>query len=218
MSGIILVGMAIVLLFGLIAAEKSGVPGRILLFKTPLSFLFIIAWWLLPYPNKLAFTLVGAALTCCLCGDILLAFGSRVAFLLGLVSFFMGHVLFASIFFIMGTTGTAMALGAMLMVVSAGIIWRWLAPHLGDMTTPVLAYLVVISIMVCGAWSILSNTHIPHQARVGILIGASLFYLSDIAVARQRFVTSDHRNRMVGLPLYYGAQFILVFSSSWIPA
>lgn len=87
MSGIILVGMAIVLLFGLIAAEKSGVPGRILLFKTPLSFLFIIAWWLLPYPNKLAFTLVGAALTCCLCGDILLAFGSRVAFLLGLVLF-----------------------------------------------------------------------------------------------------------------------------------
>ena len=218
MSFSILSGVAIALLVGLVSAEKNGATDHILFFKAPLSLLFIVAWWILPYPNHLVSTLVGAALTCCLCGDILLAFGARIAFLLGLVAFLVGHLLFATTFFVTGTTGPAMALGAMLMIPAAGIIWQWLAPHLDDMTTPVLAYLVVISIMVCGAWSILSSTHIPSEARLGILIGASLFYLSDIAVARQRFVISDHWNRMVGLPLYYAAQFILVFSSAWIPA
>ena len=218
MIGNILIGMAIALLFGLIGAEKNGATDRILLFKAPLSLLFIVAWWHLPYPNSFVSTLVGAALTCCFCGDILLAFGVRITFLLGLVSFLMGHLLFATTFFVTGTIGPGMAIGAMLMVLAAGIIWRWLAPHLDDMTAPVLAYLVVISIMVCSAWSILSSTHIPHKARIGILIGASLFYLSDIAVARQRFVISDHWNRVLGLPLYYAAQFTLVFSLAWIPA
>lgn len=218
MSISILVGVAIALLPGLVGAEKNGVTGRILLFKAPLSLLFIIAWLILTYPDRLVSTLVGAALTCCLCGDILLAFGARIAFLLGLVAFLVGHLLFATTFFVIGTTGPGLAIGVLLMVLAAGIIWQWLAPHLDDMTTPVLAYLVVISIMVCGAWSTLSSAHIPCEARFGILIGASLFYLSDIAVARQRFVISDHWNRMVGLPLYYAAQFILVFSSAWIPA
>jgi hypothetical protein len=30
-------------------------------------------------------------------------------------------------------------------------------------------------------------------------------------------VISDPMNRVVGLPLYYGAQFVLAFSSAWIP-
>lgn len=218
MSVSILAGVVIALLCGLVSAEKSGPTGRILLFKAPLSLLFVVVWWILPYPNRLVSALVGAALTCCLCGDILLAFSGRIVFLLGLVSFLMGHLLFATTFFVTGTTGPAMAIGAMLMILAAGIIWRWLAPYLDDMSAPVLAYLVVISIMVCGAWSILSSPHISCESRIGILIGASLFYLSDIAVARQRFVISDHWNRMVGLPLYYAAQFILVFSSAWIPA
>jgi len=40
----------------------------------------------------------------------------------------------------------------------------------------------------------------------------SLFYVSDIFVARQRFVARQHINRLVGLPLYYAGQFMIAFS------
>jgi hypothetical protein len=42
--------------------------------------------------------------------------------------------------------------------------------------------------------------------------GALSFYVSDVFVARQRFVKSAFLNRLIGLPLYYGGQFMLAFS------
>ena len=51
------------------------------------------------------------------------------------------------------------------------------------MRVPVLAYIIVISAMVA-----LAVGTIPNEAHALIPIGALLFYLSDIAVARDRFV------------------------------
>jgi hypothetical protein len=45
-----------------------------------------------------------------------------------------------------------------------------------------------------------------------VLIGAVAFYVSDLAVARQRFVRQQVLNRLWGLPLYYGAQLLLASS------
>lgn len=42
-----------------------------------------------------------------------------------------------------------------------------------------------------------------------IYAGAALFYLSDLAVARHRFVAPGPENKLIGLPLYYAAQLIL---------
>jgi uncharacterized membrane protein YhhN len=39
--------------------------------------------------------------------------------------------------------------------------------------------------------------------------GAALFYLSDLAVARQRFVAPGFENKLIGLPLYYAGQLLL---------
>lgn len=208
--------LAIALLVGLVNAERTRSPARILLFKTPLSLLFIVTWGLVPYQNASISYLVGSALGCCFIGDMLLAFRTAKTFLMGLVLFLLGHGLFAGAFFISGSIGSGMAMGVVIVVVTAGLIWQWLAPHLGAMSIPALAYLVVISIMVCGAWSIFLNVKIGFLPRMGILTGAVWFYLSDIAVARQRFVISDHRNRIAGLPIYYGAQFMLAFSSAGI--
>jgi hypothetical protein len=36
-----------------------------------------------------------------------------------------------------------------------------------------------------------------------------MFYLSDLAVARERFVSSTFWNRAWGVPLYFGAQLVL---------
>jgi uncharacterized membrane protein YhhN len=210
-------GLAAALLVGLVLAEKTERPKRILVFKTPLSMLFIVAWTLQPAQNLGFAAMILIALVFCLGGDVLLALGSRKTFLLGLVSFLLGHVIYAAAFFSLGQVGPAMAAGMMLMIAAAVVVWRWLEPHLDDMQTPVLAYIVIISIMVCGAAGLAANPAIPCIPRTMILIGAVLFYLSDIFVARQRFVVSAQLNRSVGLPLYYTAQFLLAFSAAWVP-
>ena len=101
---------------------------------------------------------------------------------------------------------------------SGGVVWRWLAPRLDEMALPVLAYIVVISIMAVGAFGVAGNAAIPAPVRFSVLGGAVLFYLPDIFVARQRFVVNAAINRWAGLPLYYSAQFLLALSAAWLPA
>jgi uncharacterized membrane protein YhhN len=209
---------ALLLLVGLIRAEKSERAGRILVFKTPLSLLFIVAWTLSPARHPLFAGMILVALWLCLAGDVLLAFGSQGTFLAGLISFLAGHAVYAAAFFTVGTTGTWMGMAVIVLIAAGLVIWRWLAPHLDDMQAPVLAYIVVISMMVIGAASLAGTASIPVTARISVLAGAVLFYLSDICVARQRFVVSAPVNRLAGLPLYYAAQFLLAVSAAWIPA
>ncbi len=80
------------------------------------------------------------------------------------------------------------------------------------MLIPVVAYVVVITVMVIGASSILGERSADLSGRMLVFSGAILFYLSDIFVARQQFVVSQYVNRLVGLPLYYAAQFMIAFS------
>jgi uncharacterized membrane protein YhhN len=71
------------------------------------------------------------------------------------------------------------------------------------MKGPVIAYCVVISAMLWLAVGV---------GRIEVTLGAVLFYLSDLAVARDRFVAPAFVNRLVGLPLYYGAQVLLALA------
>jgi hypothetical protein len=48
------------------------------------------------------------------------------------------------------------------------------------------------------------------------VIGATCFMSSDVAVARDRFVTPGVANRVWGLPLYYGAQLLLAWTVTLI--
>ncbi len=210
--------VATILLIGLITAEKTNDPKTILAWKTPLSLLFILAWSLQPAQSPLFAGLVLGALIFCLGGDVLLGVGSRQAFLGGLVSFLLGHVMYAAAFSTVLRVGGAMAAGTVVMMAAGLLVWRWLRPHLGSMQTPVLAYIVVISFMVAGAVGLAANPMIPSAARWCVLAGAVLFYASDLFVARQRFVTDAHVNRQIGLPLYYTGQFILAFAAAWVPS
>jgi uncharacterized membrane protein YhhN len=213
----IILGLAAALLVGLVYAEKTREPGWILMFKTPLSLLFIFAWTLQPAQHPAFSRLILIALSFCLGGDILLGFGTKRTFLGGLVCFLLGHVMYAAAFFMVAEIIPFMAVGMIVFMISAAIIWRWLEPYAGDMKIPVLAYIVVISVMMCGAFGISGQRAIPVYARGCVFAGAILFYISDIFVARQRFVVGAQVNRVIGLPLYYAAQFLLAFSAAWIP-
>ncbi|BBO73674.1 hypothetical protein DSCW_10910 [Desulfosarcina widdelii] len=209
--------LAVALLAGLIQAEKTNSPKKILTFKTPLSLLFIVAWTLQPSQNPFFSGLILAALVFCLGGDVLLGMGSDKAFLGGLVSFLLGHVMYTAAFFTAARVGTIMAVAMIVLLFAAALVWRWLGPHLEEMKVPVLAYMVVISIMVCAAAGLAANAALPGTARAVILLGAVLFYISDLFVARQRFLVDAIVNRQIGLPLYYSAQFLLAFSAGWVP-
>jgi uncharacterized membrane protein YhhN len=75
------------------------------------------------------------------------------------------------------------------------------------MKTPVVLYVVVISAMVA-----LAVGAVGRGASPGFLVAAVAFLVSDIAVARDRFVSEDVLNRIWGLPLYYFAQVLFVLS------
>lgn len=150
--------------------------------------------------------LVGLALAWV--GDVLLALSSRRAFLGGLTAFLLGHVAYVIAFGVRGFRWVVVGVAAGGVALVAMVVWRWLRPHLdAEMVGPVAAYVVVISVMV--AMAIGAG---GYHGDVRIMVGAGLFYLSDLFVARQRFVTPGYANRLLGLPLYYAGQILLALS------
>jgi uncharacterized membrane protein YhhN len=142
-------------------------------------------------------------LSLCLIGDVLLL--SQRAFPAGLATFLCGHLAYVA------ACTTRLAIGAwprlplLPLAIAAGVVLAWLWPRLGVMRVPVAAYVVIISAMVWGAVALASGGAGPFR----FAIGAVLFYLSDLAVARNRFVSPGLVNRMWGLPLYYLGQFLI---------
>jgi uncharacterized membrane protein YhhN len=142
-------------------------------------------------------------------GDVLLIpRGARAPFLAGLASFLAGHVAYTLGFAWRGLDPTTSAVAALAVLGASLLALRWLLPHVeARMRAPVLAYLVVISAMlVCAAGTV------GHAGRPTIFAGAFGFYLSDLAVARERFLARSFSNKLWGLPLYFGAQLLLASS------
>jgi uncharacterized membrane protein YhhN len=207
-----LLAVATALLTGLLFFEKKENRKGLLPTKTLLSLLFIITGitqihLLQPYT---LFIVIG--LLFCLGGDVFLALPQDRMFLLGLVSFLLGHICYVMGFIWIASLGKVTVIGTMITLVLSGFVFIWLKPHLGAMKKPVMAYILVISFMFIGAWSVLGTTDQPFTARLFIFTGAACFYISDIFVARDRFLKNAFTNRLVGLPLYYLAQFMIAFS------
>ncbi|NNL66552.1 MAG: lysoplasmalogenase [Myxococcales bacterium] len=146
---------------------------------------------------------VFAALVLSFLGDVLLI--PPATFLAGLVSFLLGHVAFAVAFGVRGIDPIWAAGSLPFAAVAVAGALRWLRPHVEPaMRMPVQAYVAVISAMVIAAVGAVGA-----GGPVAIALGALCFYVSDLAVARQRFVARTFWNKTWGLPLYYGAQLIL---------
>lgn len=203
---------ATLLLALLLWAEKYESTTWKLGSKPLVSALFILAasiqTWL--HPSLAHWVLAGLILSWI--GDVCLIFSSRKLFLAGLVAFLLGHVCYAVGFYAHGVFDSWIVAGLVVLLVAGVVVFRWLQPHLGSMTGPVIGYIVVISVMVGGALAVYFHAQWPPNARCMILSGAILFYFSDILVARDQFVVSAFVNRLIGLPLYYAAQFLFAFA------
>lgn len=141
-------------------------------------------------------------------GDVFLLWKAEATFLAGLGSFLIAHVLYSIGFLVRGT-----APAGLVSIVAFGFfawqVLRWLEPHLSQrMRPPVVAYALAISVM-----GILAVATAADAWDWRIPVGAALFIVSDLAVARDNFVAPGLSNRLWGLPLYYCGQLLLAWAA-----
>jgi uncharacterized membrane protein YhhN len=212
MLNVLIIILAIVLLIGLLYFENKGNRKGLLPTKTALSLLFILTVLVQPHLIPRYYHLLLVGLILCLIGDVCLALPQQKMFLLGLVSFLIGHIFYVFGFFSVTHTSAWTWAGSLAVLFVSGTVYWWLRPHLGEMKIPVVIYIIVISIMISGACSLLGNSDLAKSGRLMAFMGAVSFYFSDVFVARDRFRKKAFLNRLIGLPMYYTGQFLLAFS------
>jgi uncharacterized membrane protein YhhN len=189
----------------LVAAELRRAPRLRAISKTIASLAFIAVGVLAgpgdAYARWILIGLVFGAV-----GDVALLGKSDTAFLAGLGAFLVGHLgyVIAAAQLVPPARWLAQA-GALAiappLVGVVVLIWLW--RRLGSMKVPVIVYVLTIVAMVIGALA----------APLPLLrAGAVLFFASDLAVAKDKFVGADVINRVWGLPCYYAAQLLIAWS------
>jgi uncharacterized membrane protein YhhN len=146
-------------------------------------------------------------------GDLaLLGYGAR-AMAAGMGLFACGHLAYLGACAVLVNPGDWLTAWATAPVMLAVLVLRWLWPHLGKFRLPVVVYMALFCATVTAAWSPLL-----HGAPLGrsllLAAGATAFFFSDVAVARQRFVKPSPWNKTWGLPLYFGGQLLIAWSAA----
>lgn len=185
-----------VALAALLGAEYYENKNLVWVFKPLASTGFLLAALQGSRSNRTLF----AGLCFAMVGDIFLIPDAEWAFQAGLGSFLLGHVFYAIALtqqrfdpLVAGVTIAPLA-GI------AAFVYNVLAPHVpADLQIPVMAYMAIITFMVAAAAATRNTTAI---------IGALLFYVSDLLVAREQFLAPGFVNKAIGLPLYYVAQLV----------
>ncbi len=169
----------------------------------------LTAWQLGALEHEVGRTVM-IALVLCAIGDLCLLSRAKLWFMAGLGAFLLGHIGYIVAFVQRGISPFAVAVLALVLMLPAVVVWRWLRPHVEPaMRPPVIAYVATITVMIACAWSC------AWPGGVGLVrVGATAFYLSDLAVARDVFVAPGFANRVWGLPLYYGAQLCIAASAA----
>jgi len=140
-------------------------------------------------------------------GDIALLGKSDRAFLAGLGAFLLGHIAYVVAIAQLASPMSWPRLAgplALAPIVVGGAALAWLWPKLREMTIPVILYVLTIVTMVIGALAVRE-----HEL---LALGAVLFFASDLAVARDKFVAAGFTNRAWGLPCYFAAQLLIAWS------
>lgn len=143
-------------------------------------------------------------------GDAFLIGETRQAFLNGLAAFLLAHLAYVAAFVVNGVSLRWLIIATLPVTGIAVGIAMWLAPHTPpELSLPVRLYTIVISGMVVTAFGTRGK-----GGSVLILVGALLFFLSDLSVAALRLVQTDFPTYVWGLPFYYAGQLCLALSVS----
>lgn len=192
----------------LLWAERAGSRGGRVLFKLGASSCFVAVALALGASGSGYGRWLLAALLLGWLGDAALLSRQSRAFLAGLGAFLLSHLCFALAFLGGPLSATAIGIASMAALAFGAGVQGWLGPHLtAGFRWPVRAYVAVILLM-----CVTAAGHAAATGRWAVLAGALLFALSDLAVARDRFVHASFANKLWGWPTYFGAQLMLAWT------
>lgn len=212
----LLIAMALASGIATIASDWRGVRRPLFYLAKPLTTVFVIALAFLSLAAAPAYRAwVLAALACCLVGDIALMFTGSRAFVLGLSSFLLGHLLFIAAFLSDLPHRTAplpawLLLAASLFLLPVAAYARWLLPRTGRLKSAVGLYLCALTAMVLAAlWRAGLE---PSSAAAWVCLGALLFAVSDAVLAWRKFVAQPWWGQPVTLLTYYLAIGVIAWA------
>lgn len=161
---------------------------------------FLMVAWLAGALRHVYGRLVIAGLVFCWLGDV----AGPYNFALGAGMFLLAHLVFVAAFVAYGLNRRACLRSLVLVFPSGAILW-WLLPQVDpSMRLLVVIYTTVITAMLVAAGG---------TSRL-IFAAAVVFYVSDIFVARWRFVDQNSWNAFICYPLYYTACLMFAISSN----
>ena len=199
-----------------IAVAKGWRKVEILAKPATLVALFLLALVVTGF-NSLPLIFFGLGLLFCLVGDVFLLLSDRW-FLAGLVAFLLGHVAYIVGFNLpLPDVSPVWSIGiAIILALTAGRVLRRIllglkAKGLQRLVVPVVLYGTVITVMLLSAmltmlrvdeWKILPS--------LLVVIGAFLFYISDVILAMNKFVAPIRNGRLMNMIAYHLGQIALI--------
>lgn len=151
-----------------------------------------------------------------LAGDVFLMLSLESMFLFGLVAFLFAHISYLIGFQNELTTMTAWSflLIIILSISAVRVMCRILsairAKGQTRLVNPVILYSVVITVMLYAAMTTIANSAWSTSASFFVSVGALLFYISDLILAWNKFVTPIKNGRVLNIAAYHLGQIGLI--------
>jgi len=206
LHGQLLIALGAAAIYALIWLPQGESVTRAVMKVVPMGLLIVVALFGGLPP------MIIAAFGACAVGDWFLAFEDEKNFHTGLGAFLAGHLFFIGYFLTAGgfaipaTGDTAML--ALILTALVGMVLLRLWPFLGRMKLPVALYALVIAVMAFTAKLAMPGTL--------VLAGVSLFMLSDILLAQDKFTPLTNSPVRRALPwliwaFYFSGQALIVY-------
>jgi alkenylglycerophosphocholine/alkenylglycerophosphoethanolamine hydrolase len=149
-------------------------------------------------------------------GDVLLMLSLDRMFIFGLIAFLLAHISYLVGFQneLMKVTAWSVILIVLLSVSAVRVMHRIVSAIRTKGQTrlviPVIVYSTVITAMLYAALTTLSNPAWSRNASLLVSVGALLFYISDIILAWNKFVSPIKNGRIINIGLYHLGQIGLI--------
>ena len=172
----------------------------------------LIVWMQGPHDAWYAwFLLAGFILS--LAGDVFLILPDQRYFLFGLVAFLLAHVAY-----VVAMNQTLPPPVAYLLLLPIGVIGAWYMRRViralqnakqNELIGPVMVYGLAISLMLFSAWATLFRPEWSNVRRMWVILGATLFYVSDVILAWILFMKPFRGAKLAGMITYHLGQIAL---------
>ena len=213
--------MLIWLMLALIAALAEAVAvqrniKKLEFFAKPAVMIFLWIWLYESTALQGVTFWFGIGIFMSLLGDMALLDSSDRMFLLGLVAFLLTHVFYLIGFKdeLLNFTAWSTVLILFIYVNSARLLRRiasaMQANGKGALSIPVIVYGLVISLMLYAAMATMYDPAWKTSAALLVTVGAILFWISDLVLAWNKFVSPLKRGRILNILSYHLGQIGLI--------